>query len=76
MASRDEEVLNDLLKPMLSLFSEEKQVEFWQIWAKEREGVFAWMVQSGYLLWVRTHPGEKPTMALLREWMLKAKLPR
>ena len=34
--------------------------------------MFAWGVRSGYYLWVRQHPGERPTKMQFALWVMIA----
>jgi hypothetical protein len=47
-----------------------------QIEREHREAMFAWGVRSDYFLWVRTHPGEKPTWTHFLAWRLIDELER
>jgi|GEM_PF-4159731 len=63
-----EQELAALWDPLFSLFTPEQRLMAAAIWLHEREGMFAWGVRSGYFLWARTHPGQRPTWRLLRQW--------
>jgi hypothetical protein len=68
----DADELYKLFKPLLEIIPAGAEDRFKAIYRKEAEGMLAWGVSSGYLLWARTHPGEKPTRAQMQEWIAQA----
>jgi hypothetical protein len=68
---RDDPVMQELFDPLLQAIGPEHAAEFWQTIKKEPEGVLAWGVRSGYLLWVRTNPGVTPMKEQITQWMQK-----
>jgi hypothetical protein len=65
-----------LWEPLFSILTPIQRAEAEIIERMERDGMFAWGVRSGYFLWVRTHPGEKPTMRQLALWKIVDALER
>jgi hypothetical protein len=73
MSLKDDPTMQQLFHPLLRAIGSEHATGFWEAIEKEPEGVLAWGVQSGYLLWVRTHPGVIPTRRQIALWMRKGK---
>lgn len=67
----EDKVMQELFNPLLAALGEEHKRTFWDILEQEASGVLAWGVRSGYLLWVRTHPGCIPTRCQVKNWMAK-----
>jgi hypothetical protein len=63
-----ERELRALWEPVFSVFTGAQRDEIEEIERNDREGMLAWGVRSGYFWWVRTHPGETPTLAHLAIW--------
>jgi hypothetical protein len=70
---RDDKELQALFNPLLQAIGNQQKDEFWRIMEAESEGVLAWGVRSGYLLWTRTHPGVIPTKEQIANWMKQGK---
>lgn len=60
-------VMQELFTPLLQAVGHEEKG--WAIIERGPSGVLAWGVQTGYLLWVRHHPGQIPTMRQVRAWV-------
>ena len=73
--SQDNDELQKLMKPILTAVSEYNTNPFpADLLEKEAPGILAWGVRSGYFLWVRTHPGQIPTMQQVVGWLAKGGL--
>jgi hypothetical protein len=55
-------------EPLFSLLTPAQRTQARAILAQEASGILNWALKSGYLLWVRTHPDQRPTWAQFRAW--------
>jgi hypothetical protein len=55
-------------EPSFSLLTPPQQRQARTILAQEASGMLNWALKSGCLLWVRTHPDQRPTWAQFRAW--------
>jgi hypothetical protein len=61
-----------LWEPLFSIMTPGQRAAAEAVERVERNGMFAWGVRSGYFLWVREHPGERPTKCHLALWIMAA----
>jgi hypothetical protein len=63
----------ELFKPLVDAMGKENEAKAWEIIEAEAEGVLAWGVRSGYLLWTRSNPGKQPSKEQMAGWTVKGR---